>query len=215
MKTIVETPGEPYMVEDRTTPVFESTQHKSRMWLSLHEAMSVTGEAIADIVASAYGKTPTKSGLQFGWPSRSVLTKYLPDYAVVRRTNASQPVPITATFAKGKGRNRISEDLYYRSISQFCVCNAFSWSRANKILARQPGWKALLSPCMVNVTQHSPGWVPPGGWPSVPGIPAPTPVFEITPSRTGSRKYLTAKYIGLTRAAKFSNFPAVVVAHSK
>lgn len=211
MKTIIETPGEPFMIEDRWTPVFETTKHKSRLWLSLHEAMSVTGETIKDIAESANSKTPTKSGLQFGWPPRGVLTKYLPDYAVVRRANAQQPVPVTATFSKGRGRNKVTEDIHYRSISQFSICNDFSWSRANKLLARQHGWRALLSPCMTNVTQHSPGWIPSGGWASVPSIPQASGTFEIT----ASRGWLHAKYLGITKARLFSQFAPTVIANSR
>lgn len=199
------------MVEDRTTPVCESKKHKSRLWLSLHEAMSVTGETIQDIVASAAGNVPTKSGLQFSWPSRKVLTTYLPDYAVIRRANAQQPVPVTVTFAKGTGKNTLAEDFHYRSIRQFSVCNELSWSRANKILARQQGWKQLLPPCVVNVTQHQPGWTPPGGWASNPGVPQRVPLFDITVARG----QLNVKYIGPTRAARFSDLPAPVIANAR
>lgn len=199
------------MIEDRTTPVFETTKHKSRLWLSLHEAHSVTGETIKDIAESANSKTPTKSGLQFGWPPRGVLTKYLPDYAVVRRANAQQPVPVTVTFSKGRGRNSITEAIHYRSISQFSICNELTWSRANKLLARQSGWRQLLPPCMTNVTQHSPGWVPPGGWAANPGTKLVTPLFDITVSRNR----LNVKYIGPGRAALFSELPPQVIANSR
>ena len=211
MKTIVETPGEPYMIEDRTTPVYETKKHKSRLWLSLHEAMSVTGESIKDIAESANSKVPTKSGLQFGWPPRGVLTKYLPDYAVVRRANAQQPVPVTAVFSLGTGRNKITEDLHYRSISQFSVCNELNWSRANKLLARQHGWRQLLPALMTNVVQHSPGWTPPGGWAANPGAKLITPLFDLSVARG----QLRVKYIGPTSAARFSDLPPQVIANSR
>lgn len=206
MKTIIESAGDPLMIEDRTTPVFETTQHGGKLWLSLHEAASVTGEKIPDIVLSASNKVPTASGLQFGWPSRKMLTSYLPDYRVVRRAPANQPIPVSVTFTVGTGKRAITEVLHYRSISQFCACNELSWARGNKLLARQPGWKRLLPALMTSVQQHPAGWTPPGGWPQHTGAVTGGPLFTLTVARGG----VGVKYIGPTHVGRISDLPDTI-----
>jgi hypothetical protein len=209
MKTIVETPGEPYMIEDRTTPIFETKNHKSRLWLSLHEAMSVTGETVQDIIASAETNTPTKKGNQFGYPDRKTLKAYLPDYRVVRG-RFNPPVPVTATFEIKHGRRTLREEWHYRTLTAFRQCNELTVRSAEMILSKHAGWKTVLPPLMIGAVHQQTGWVPPGGWPNTLSTRVKGPLFQLGLNTAG----VTVKYVGPTKSAKLSDLPHVVITHA-
>lgn len=212
MKHIIESPGDPYMIEDRTTPVFEATQHNSRLWLSLHEAWSVTGELIPDIVESACTQTPAPSGLQFGWPGRAVLTAYLPSYKVVPVQPSNRPRPVLASFAIMRGATvAFSQDIAYHSMMEFRICNELSRRRASCILAHHVGWQQQLPPLMINAVLQAHGWTPPGGWASTPGVAMPNPLFELR----YSRGWIYIKYIGPSRVRDIVGLPSAVLANSR
>lgn len=210
MKTIIETPGEPYMIEDRTTPVIESTQYKGQIFLSLHDAGLALGETTDDVFLSAESKQATKKGNLFSWPSRKALTTHLHDYRVIRN-QGHPPVPVTVVFhvagPKGGTKGGKRESKHYRTLTAFRQANGLTVAQAEKILSRHPGWQKHLKPRMVSATQHSPGWTPPGGWSTQTGRMTQGPSFRLW----YSKKLYHWKEIGVTTSSDIGGVPDYVL----